>query len=77
MIEASPARDQKAPAPRVSHHRNPSVRLRAKGDDGREHFEARLNALREMGGDGLLVPESPALGGFGYASAAASSTSTR
>jgi glycosyltransferase involved in cell wall biosynthesis len=39
---------------------------RSKGDNRRELFEARLNALRELGGDGLLVPESPALGGFGY-----------
>jgi glycosyltransferase involved in cell wall biosynthesis len=39
---------------------------RSRGDDRRDHFEARLKALREMGGDGLLVPESPALGGFGY-----------
>jgi glycosyltransferase involved in cell wall biosynthesis len=40
---------------------------RSKGDNARrEYFEARLNALRELGGDALLVPESPALGGFGY-----------
>jgi glycosyltransferase involved in cell wall biosynthesis len=39
---------------------------RSKGDNRREYFEARLNALRELGGDRLLVPESPALGGFGY-----------
>jgi glycosyltransferase involved in cell wall biosynthesis len=39
---------------------------RAKPDGRREHFEARLEALRERGGDALLVPESPALGGFGY-----------
>jgi glycosyltransferase involved in cell wall biosynthesis len=38
----------------------------ARGDARREHFEARLNALRELGGDALLVPESPALGGFGF-----------
>jgi glycosyltransferase involved in cell wall biosynthesis len=38
----------------------------ARGDGRREHFEARLNALRELGGDSLLVPESPALGGFGF-----------
>ena len=36
-------------------------------NDGRlEHFEARLQDLRALGGDALLVPESPALGGFGY-----------
>jgi glycosyltransferase involved in cell wall biosynthesis len=39
---------------------------RDKGDGRRENFEARLQALRELGGDALLVPESPALGGFGY-----------
>lgn len=39
---------------------------RVKADTRREHFEARLRALRDLGGDGLLVPESPALGGFGY-----------
>ena len=36
-------------------------------DNGkREHFESRLQALRALGGDALLVPESPALGGFGF-----------
>jgi hypothetical protein len=39
---------------------------RAKGDGRREHFEARLRALLELGGERLCVPESPALGGFGY-----------
>src|SRR5262245_59553184 len=39
---------------------------RTKGDTRRELFEGRLRALREIGGDDLLVPESPALGGFGY-----------
>ncbi len=39
---------------------------RSKGDNRREYFEARLNALRALGGEGLLVPESPALGGFGF-----------
>jgi hypothetical protein len=39
---------------------------RSKGDGRREHFEQRLQALRGLGGDALLIPESPALGGFGY-----------
>jgi glycosyltransferase involved in cell wall biosynthesis len=39
---------------------------RSKGDNRREYFEARLNALRALGGDSVLVPESPALGGFGF-----------
>jgi len=39
---------------------------RTKGDSRQQLFAARLQALRELGGDGLLVPESPALGGFGY-----------
>ena len=39
---------------------------RNKGDGRREYFEARLQALRALGGDALLVSESPALGGFGY-----------
>jgi hypothetical protein len=39
---------------------------RLKGDSRRQLFEARLEALRALGGDALLVPEHPALGGFGY-----------
>jgi putative sugar O-methyltransferase len=39
---------------------------RVKNDSRRQHFEARLHALRAIGGDDLLVGESPALGGFGY-----------
>ena len=39
---------------------------RNKSDGRREFFEARLQALREIGGESLLVPESAALGGFGY-----------
>ena len=35
-------------------------------DSRRSYFEARLQQLRALGGDRLLVPESPALGGFGY-----------
>jgi hypothetical protein len=40
---------------------------RVKDDNRREMFEARLRALRELDpASSLLVPESPALGGFGY-----------
>src|SRR6185503_17740329 len=39
---------------------------REKGDGRRDFFTARLQALRALGGDGLLVPEAPALGGFGF-----------
>jgi hypothetical protein len=39
---------------------------RDKRDGRRQRFEARLAALRALGGDRLLVPESPALGGFGF-----------
>jgi hypothetical protein len=39
---------------------------RHQSDGRRETFEARLEALRAIGGESLLVPESPALGGFGY-----------
>ena len=34
--------------------------------DMREAFARKLNALRELGGAGLFVPESPLLGGFGH-----------
>jgi glycosyltransferase involved in cell wall biosynthesis len=66
MIEASPLIIQK-----LRHHAFHITGIRpydyrSKGDNRREYFEARLNALRERVGDGLLVPESPALGGFGF-----------
>src|SRR5687768_13590050 len=32
-------------------------------DSRRAYFEARLQALRKLGGERLLLPESPALGG--------------
>ena len=40
---------------------------RDKGDGRRDTFERRLQALRAIGGAAPLVPESPALGGFGFA----------
>ena len=67
MIEASPLIIRK-----LRHHSFHITGIRpydyrSKGDDARrELFAARLAALRELGGDDLLVPESPALGGFGY-----------
>lgn len=39
---------------------------RNKPDGRREFFEARLEALRDLGGDRLMIPESTAFGGFGY-----------
>jgi glycosyltransferase involved in cell wall biosynthesis len=41
-------------------------RDRGDGDSKRRNFELRLRALQALGGEPLLVPESPALGGFGY-----------
>jgi len=66
MIEASPLILNK-----LRHHAFHITGIRpydyrSKGDNRREYFEARLSALRELGGDSLLVPESPALGGFGF-----------
>src|SRR5688572_22979289 len=66
MIEASPLIVRK-----LRHHAFPITAIRPydyrdKGDGRRQYFEARLQALREQGGDTLLVPEAPALGGFGY-----------
>ena len=39
---------------------------RNKHDGRMEFFESRLRALLALGGESLLVPESPALGGFGH-----------
>jgi glycosyltransferase involved in cell wall biosynthesis len=66
MIEASPLIVAK-----LRHHAFHITGIRpydyrSKDDGRRAHFEARLAALRAMGGEGLVVPESPALGGFGY-----------
>jgi glycosyltransferase involved in cell wall biosynthesis len=66
MIEATPLIVRK-----LRHHafHVTAVRpydYRIKSDNRRQLFEARLAALRELGGDSLLVPEHPALGGFGY-----------
>jgi glycosyltransferase involved in cell wall biosynthesis len=66
MIEASPLIVRK-----LRHHAFHVTGIRPydyrdKHDGRREHFEARLDALRAIAGDDLLVPESPALGGYGY-----------
>ena len=66
MVEASPLIVRK-----LRHHAFHITGIRpydyrSKGDGRREHFEARLQALRDAGGDALIVPESPRLGGFGY-----------
>ena len=66
MVEASPLIVEK-----LRHHafHVTSVRpydYRDKGDGRREHFEKRLQELRALDSDRLLVPESPTLGGFGY-----------
>src|SRR4030095_9414479 len=39
---------------------------REKGDGRADFFTARREARRALGGDALLVPEAPALGGFGF-----------
>ena len=66
MIEASPLIVRK-----LRHHSFHLTGIRpydyrTKDASRRQLFEARLAALRDLGGDALLVPESPALGGFGY-----------
>ncbi|MBI4263004.1 MAG: putative sugar O-methyltransferase [Acidobacteria bacterium] len=66
MIEASPLVVRK-----LRHHAFHITGIRPydyreKHDGRRQQFEGRLRALRAIGGDGLLVPESPVLGGYGY-----------
>jgi len=67
MIEASPliVRKLRAHAFYITGIRPYDYRVKA--DAKFEYFEARLRALRALGGDALLVPESPVMGGFGYA----------
>jgi glycosyltransferase involved in cell wall biosynthesis len=66
MIEASPliVRKLRHHAYHISNVRPYDYRV--KHDAKRENFEARLRALEALDGGALLVPESPALGGFGY-----------
>ena len=66
MVEASPLIVRK-----LRHHSFHLTGIRpydyrSKDSSRQPQFEARLAALRELGGDALCVPESPALGGFGY-----------
>jgi glycosyltransferase involved in cell wall biosynthesis len=67
MIEASPLIVRK-----LRHHSFHLTGIRpydyrTKADTRREGFETRLRALLALGGDALLVPESPMMGGFGHA----------
>ena len=67
MVEASPLiiRKLRHHAYHISNVRPYDYRV--KHDTKRENFEARLRALQALDtNDALLVPESPALGGFGY-----------
>jgi hypothetical protein len=43
-----------------------SYDYRAHHSAGRGSFSGKLQALRNLDGDGLFVPESPSLGGFGH-----------
>ena len=66
MLDASPLIVRK-----LRHHAFHITNLRpydyrTKGDARPQYFRERLEALRALGGDALLVPEPPALGGFGY-----------
>jgi len=66
MVEASPLIIRK-----LRHHSFHLTGIRpydyrSKDDSRRQLFEGRLASLRAMGGDSLLVPEAPELGGFGY-----------
>ena len=66
MIEASPliVRKLRHHAYHISNVRPYDYRVKA--DAKRENFEARLRALQALDGRALQVPETPALGGFGY-----------
>lgn len=39
---------------------------RTNKDEARKRFVQKLHALQQLGGEALLVPEAPELGGFGY-----------
>lgn len=66
MLDASPsiAESLRHHSFRVSGPRPDEYRPGA--DEARQRFEAKLRMLTELEGDALLVPEAPALGGFGY-----------
>lgn len=66
MVEASPLIIRK-----LRHHAFQITGIRpydyrVQDDSRRDAFEARLQALMQLGGRDLLVAEHPALGGFGY-----------
>jgi hypothetical protein len=66
MLDASPLIVQK-----LRHHcyHITGIRVydyRSNKDEAQRRFAAKLRSLVEVGGRDLLVPESPALGGFGF-----------
>ena len=66
MLDASPSI-----VGNLRHHSNRVSGARpddygSRDDEAWRRFEARLRMLAELEGDALLVPEAPALGGFGH-----------